>query len=100
MNLMMMILNCKDHDDYRVNLESISMSLWSAGVGGMQAERQLKDDKMIFSIITMVVTFNIINNMNISNKIHTYISWAPKRRSWARVLQIPQDQCFQDPTRL
>ena len=99
-NLMTMILNCKDHDNYRVNLESISISSWSAGVGGMQAERQLKDDKMIFSIITMVVTFNIINNMNISNKIHTYISWASKRRSWARVLQIPQDQCFQDPTRL
>ena len=77
-----------------MNLESISMSIWSAGVGGMQAERQLKDDKMIFSNITVVVTFNI------SNKIHTYISWASKRRSWARVLQIPQGQCFQDPTRL
>ena len=99
-NLMTMILNCKDHDYYRANLESISISIWSAGVGGMQAERQLKDDKMIFSNITVVVTFNIINNINISNKIHTYISWAPKRRSWARVPQIPQGQCFQDPTRL
>ena len=29
----------------------------------MQAERQLKDDKMIFSNITVVVTFNIINNI-------------------------------------
>ena len=86
--------------NYRVNFESISISIWSAGVGGMHSERQLKDDKMIFSIITMVVTFNIINNMNISNKIHTYISWASKRRSWARVPQIPQDQCFQVTTRL
>ena len=96
-NLMTMILNCKDHDNYRVNLESISISIWSAGVGGMQAERQLKDDTMIFSNITVVVTFIIIN---ISNKIHTCISLAPKRRSWARVPQIPQGQCFQDPTRL
>ena len=83
-----------------MNLESISMSIWSAGVGGMQAERQLKDDKMIFSIITMVVTFNIINNNNINNKIHTCISWPPKRRSLAQVPQIPRDLCFQDPTRL
>ena len=73
MNLMMMILNCKDHDDYRVNLESISMSIWSAGVGGMQAERQLKDDTMIFSIITLVVTFNINNNIKTSNKIHPHL---------------------------
>ena len=43
----------------------------------MHSERQLKDDKMIFSNITVVVTFNIINNINISNKIHTYIRWAP-----------------------
>ena len=71
---MTMILNCKDHDNYRVNLESISISIWSAGVGGMQAERQLKDDTMIFSIITLVVTFNINNNIKTSNKIHTCIS--------------------------
>ena len=87
-NLMTMILNCKDHDNYRVNLESISISIWSAGVGGMQAERQLKDDTMIFSNITVVVTFIIIN---ISNKIHTCISWAPKRRSLAQVPKIPLD---------
>ena len=83
-----------------MNLESISMSILSAGVGGMQAERQLNDDKMIFSIITMVVTINIINNINISNKIHTCISWPQKRRSLAQVPQIPRDLCFQDPTRL
>ena len=101
-NLMTMILNCKDHDNYVswVNLESVSMSIWSAGVGRMQAERQLKDDKMIFSIILMVVTFNIINNIDISNKIHTCISWVSKRRSLAQVPQIPRDLCFRDPTRL